>query len=254
MQRRENPHGQDILSGLVDCIGDIKCAAYEGAVDMAQAFAVHPDFGEVVDSVKLQPEPLLSLCPFCRNRQFGPVPPHMATQGFGNLEIIQCNGRLGKNFLLHQRRQHGSGDGSIIPAGCIQTCLGDTGGTCGGPVFAGHFPAAIQQQDAVFGVSRCGFGLDFGFAAKLPAVARRTLGITCAEDLQFVDSDTAFGIGPFVNSYTHKSGLGRFQMNPFTAAGAYGRGVNLFPVPAIRRQKNRIVLSIGRDLLAAEQG
>jgi len=125
---RENVNRQAIDPAQGDERGHIENAARERPLDRADLAPVHPDLGEVVDPVEIQPDPLAG--EGGRRGEGSAIPVSGATKTVRDRPVILAIERLRIHAVIDQAGQNRAGHRCPVPAGRFEVGPGNRLAPC----------------------------------------------------------------------------------------------------------------------------
>ena len=201
----------------------------------------------MVDAIEFQPLQALWIAVQTGGHGEGPaIPPVAAAQRFGNPQVGEPVGGIGKDPLVDQRGENRAGNGRIVPALGVEAGLAQPG-PIGGvePVLADELPAAGDRHRAVF--CRCQRRLRclLGNPAGGPAAGGRPRFAAGPQHLEFIEPDRHLGQLPG-NQHPHMTRRHRLLQRDLLAAALAGVGAeDLGPLLAIQGNLDGIGLCAG---------
>src|SRR5581483_7597953 len=123
MRRWRDMNSQYVRRAAAEHIGDVKDAACERALDVAQALAIQPDFRGVVDPIERQCEPLTR--DISRQIEAAAIPVILPTQAFWNGHVVQAVGRIRVDPSRDQRGENRARNDRCIPTTVVKPRRGE---------------------------------------------------------------------------------------------------------------------------------
>ncbi len=210
-----NGHRRDLHCQGVLALGgkerrDVVRRAGEGIGHPADLLPVEPDVRPVVDAVELEPDMTSGPGPqAARQIEVALVPPGVARQRLGDVQVVQADDGVGQLALVDERGQHRAGNRGRQPAARVHGRPGQLRAVAARPVVHGEGPAGLQRHRAVVGDHQLRRPVVMG-APVSPAGGRRAVALGDAVDLETVQTQRV-GVGPLAGGHPHPAGRRRLR-------------------------------------------